>query len=577
MGLGIAGMHYTGMAAMEMHPGIQYDPALVVASIVIGIVGSAAALWINQRLSHATQRWLIAKRASAAAVMGIAIAAMHYTGMAAASFPSGSVSDAATGISAQWVAVAISVFSFAALAGTLMMSHFDARTTFLSGSVANLNDQLVRFAALDTLTGLPNRRTLTMQIERAIPAARRSGNLFAILFMDLDGFKTINDTLGHPVGDEVLKTFAQRLQECVRGSDTVARLGGDEFVVLAEGLNSTEDARLMAEGVLKRMNKELWCAEQPLHVTPSIGITMFPQDGETVDTLLKNADAAMYEAKRAGRDQFRFFEPCMNEAAMRTLQIHHALHEALDSGYFSMHFEAKFRCDTGDLAGADTLIRLNHPELGMLAPTEFIPLAERSSQIVQIGYWAVRETCRQIRRWERDGLPLMKVTIKLSHRQLVQPDMVARMLAITTEEGVSCEQLMFEISQTVAMQDVLKTIEMVRAFRESGFDIAIAELGSGSSSLAYLHRFRVKQLKLKIDPYLSKGMDDDSREGEAIVAAIIGFAHSQGMSIVAEGVETAAQVSKLKALLCDEMQGLLLGKPLTADAFGALLRERMAA
>jgi diguanylate cyclase (GGDEF)-like protein len=410
------------------------------------------------------------------------------------------------------------------------------------------------------------------QIERAIRASTHHRNMFAILFMDLDGFKVINDSLGHSVGDEVLKAFAHRLLHCVRGGDMVARLGGDEFVVLLENLASPDDAAKMAESVLNRMRQGTWTDSQPLQVMPSIGISLFPQDGDTVEVLLKHADAAMYEAKRRGRGTYRFFEASMNEAAIRTLQIQQTLHEALGANYFSVYFQPKFRGDNGELAGAEALLRLRHPEFGLFPPMEFIPIAERSGQIVQIGYWVVRETCRQMRRWQESGLPAIKVAINLSPRQLAQSDLVATILDIVRSEQVPCEQIMFEITETIAMQDAPKTIKMIREFQESNFEIAIDDFGTGYSSLAYLQRFRAKQLK--IDRFFTNGLDEYGREGSAIVSAIIKLAHSLEMDVVAEGVETSSQLAKLKGMLCDEMQGFLLGKPVTAEEFSALLHQQ---
>jgi len=280
----------------------------------------------------------------------------------------------------------------------------------------------------------------------------------------------------------------------------------------------------------------------------------------------------MYEAKRGGRSTYRFFEAAMNEAATRALQIQHALHEALGAGYFSLHFQPKFRGDDGELAGAEALLRLDHPEIGSLAPLDFIPIAERSGQIVEIGYWVARETCRQISRWEASGLPAIKVAINLSPRQLTQADLVSTMLDIVRAEQVPCDRIMFEITETVAMQDAPRTIEMIHEFHDSGFEIAIDDFGTGYSSLAYLQRFRVKQLK--IDRFFTNGLDAHGNEGSAIVSAIIALAHSLQMDVVAEGVETASQLDKLKTMMCDEMQGFLLGKRLTAEAFGALLHAR---
>jgi diguanylate cyclase len=581
MGIGIAGMHYTGMAAMRMEPGIRYQPGLFAASLAIAVAASIAALWIAHTLRDSNQHRIIVKRIGAAAVMGIAITGMHYTGMAAADFAPGTICGAVQGANpsviagehAQWLATTVILFTFAILVVTLLLSRFDARATQLVGSVTTLNNQIVRLATYDTLTGLLNRSSLTERIGRAIDVSRARHRPFAILFMDLDGFKTINDSLGHAFGDEVLKAFALRLLQCVRAADTVARLGGDEFVILAEDLTSAQDAAQMADGVLARMRDGIVAEGQALQVMPSIGVALFPQDGDSVDALLRHADAAMYEAKREGRGIYRFFEARMNEAAMRTLKIQRALHDGLAKGHFSLHFQPKFRSDNGEVAGAEALLRLDHPEFGQLAPVDFIPIAERSGQIVQIGYWVVRETCRQIRRWEAAGLPSTKVAVNLSPRQLIQPELVPTILDITRAEQVACEQLMFEITESVAMQDAPKTIATIHQFQQAGFEISIDDFGTGYSSLAYLQRFRVKQLK--IDRFFTSGLDDNGHEGQAIVSAIIALAHSLEMDVVAEGVETESQYDKLKDMQCDEMQGFLLGRPLTADAFGALMHQQM--
>jgi len=574
MGLGIASMHYTGMAAMRMQPGIEYDPVVFAASIAIAIGASIAALWIARNLSQVGQTKLVQKRIAAALVMALAITGMHYTGMAAAHFPLGTICGAAKGVNSQWLATTVTLFTFAILIVTLMLSRFDARASMLAGSVSQLNGQVLRMATYDMLTDLPNRRTLTERMENAVTIARRNNGIFAVLFLDLDGFKMINDSLGHSAGDEVLKAFAQRLLQCVRGGDTVARLGGDEFVVLLTGIQSAADADLMAASVIERMLKGVWTDGQPLQVVPSVGISLYPQDGDNVEALIKNADAAMYEAKRGGRGTYRFFEASMNEAATRTLQIQHALRDALELGYFSLNFQPKFNGRSGDLVGAEALLRMNHPVLGPLAPMDFIPIAERSGQIVAIGAWVLQEACRQLHAWELAGLPKVKVAINLSPRQLLQADLVEKLLEIVRRENIACEQIMFEITETVAMQDAPKTIEMIHAFQSNGFDIAIDDFGTGYSSLAYLQRFRVKQLK--IDRYFTNGLDAPGDEGSAIVSAIIALAHSLDMDVVAEGVETASQLDKLQSMMCDEIQGFLVGRPLTADAFGQLMNEKRA-
>ncbi|WP_250474878.1 EAL domain-containing protein [Caballeronia sp. GAFFF1] len=570
MGAGIAAMHYTGDAAMRMHPAIQYDPLLFAASIVIAVVASGAALWIARVLSNANQANITRKRGVSALVMGVAITGMHYTGNAAANFLPGAICGAANDVDVHWLATTVMLFTFAILIITLVLSRFDAQNELLAGSVSRLHGQIVHMATFDTLTDLPNRRTVTERIGRAVRNATNNGSRFAILFMDLDGFKTINDSLGHSIGDEVLQAFAKRLLQCVRGGDAVGRLGGDEFVVVLEGIGTPTDAEKLAERILEAMRKGLVVADHSLQVMPSIGIALFPEDGDSVETLLKHADVAMYEAKRGGRSTYRFFEASMNEAAVRTLQIQQALHEALTEGYFYLLFQPKFRGD-GELAGAEALIRLNHPEIGLLTPMEFIPIAERSGQIVDIGYWVVRETCRHIVRWRESGRAAVKVAINLSPRQLNEADLVTRVLQIVREEGVRSDQLMFEITESVAMQDAPRTTEMIRAFQDNGCEIAIDDFGTGYSSLAYLQRFRAKQLK--IDRFFTNGLDENGQEGHAIVSAIIALAHSLDMDVVAEGVETGTQLGRLQDMRCDEMQGFLLARPLSSDAFAALLES----
>lgn len=572
MGVGIAAMHYTGMAAMQMQPPIQYDLTLLAISIVIGILAANLALWIAYKFYGTNQKSVIARRIGAACVMGIAITGMHYMGMAASHFSNESVSEPAKYLDSQWLAIATILSTFAILSVTLILSRFDAREIFLLGSVSQLNSKIIHLATFDQLTGLPNRWTLMERIKHKVAVSEQHRSMFAIFFMDLDGFKTINDSLGHSVGDEILTTFAQRLLQCVRNGDTVARLGGDESVVLLDNVASLKAVSEMVESVLYRVRKDLQINQQRLQVTPSIGISIFPQDGETAEILLKNADTAMYEAKRNGGGAYRFFETSMNEAAIRTLQIQSGLHEAIEAGNFSLYFQPKFRSDNGKLTGTEALLRLNHPKLGFLSPMEFIPIAERSGQIIQIGYWVICEVCKQIRRWRIRGLSPIKVAINLSPRQLEQPDLVQMILEILRREQVSSRQIMFEITETVAMRDAARTAATIHEFQQNNFEIAIDDFGTGYSSLAYLQRFRVKQLK--IDQFFVHGMDEYGHEGSAIVSAIIKLAHTLEMEVVAEGVETDSQLVKLRDMECDEIQGYLLGKPMTAEEFSMILHQQ---
>jgi EAL domain-containing protein (putative c-di-GMP-specific phosphodiesterase class I) len=290
-----------------------------------------------------------------------------------------------------------------------------------------------------------------------------------------------------------------------------------------------------------------------------------------VEDLLKNADTAMYDAKHHGRNTFRFFHADMSEAAARTLEIHRGLAEALEKNYLSLHFQPKFRGPNREMVGAEALIRWEHPELGDIPPREFIPVAERTGQIVPIGNWVIREVCRHIEWWKQAGLPLVKIAINLSQEQLQRPDYVDHVLEITRVEGVEPQWVMFEITESVAMRNPELTTSMIARFQMSGFDIAVDDFGTGYSSLAYLQQFRVKQLK--IDRFFTDGLDRHGREGVAMVSAIIALAHALNMVVVAEGVETQTQLTQLNDLACDQMQGFLLAPPLTAREFERMLRR----
>lgn len=584
MGLGIAAMHYTGMAALQMRPEITYKPGLFWASVGIAIAASWAALWIAFTLRDGNQRYVLLKRCGAGLVMGLAIAGMHYTGMAAAMFHEGSVCGAALKVSTTWLIFTVTGSTLSVLTVTLIYSMLDARydlQTFrleasieearLQASLARANERLLVMATEDTLTGLPNRSSLMERLEQAIRTARRTGNHFALMFMDLDGFKTVNDSLGHTAGDRLLKAFSRQLVHSVRHEDTVARLSGDEFVVLLERLSAQQDLVPIAEGILDRMQQEFVIDGTPLRVTVSIGIATYPQDGETVEDLLKNADTAMYDAKHHGRNTFRFFHADMSEAAARTLEIHRGLAEALEKNYLSLQFQPKFRGSNREMVGAEALIRWEHPELGEIPPPEFIPVAERTGQIVPMGNWVIREVCRHIDRWKQAGLPLVKIAINLSQEQLQRPDYVDHVLEITRAEDVAPEWIMFEITESIAMRNPELTTSMIERFQMSGFDIAVDDFGTGYSSLAYLQQFRVKQLK--IDRFFTDGLDRHGREGVAMVSAIIALAHALNMVVVAEGVETQTQLTQLKDLACDQMQGFLLAPPLTATEFERMLRR----
>lgn len=442
------------------------------------------------------------------------------------------------------------------------------RNQVLKKIVGRTNDKLLHFATHDVLTGLPNRALLADRIQHAVEVARRNGRPFAVLFMDLDGFKAINDSLGHAVGDGLLVAVAHRIRACIRGEDMVARIGGDEFVVVMSNLASPEVVEQLSENILAALRQDFQIEDATLRVTSSIGIAVYPNSGDSADALMKNADAAMYEAKQSGRNTYRFFEPAMHASAMRHLQVRQALQQAIEQQQFRLHFQPKYRGASKELTGLEALLRWHHPELGEMAPSEFIPIAERSGQILAIGDWVLQAVCCQIARWDGAGMKPVKVALNLSPLQM-RADLVERIIGMVGEAGIAPQRLMFEITETAAMKDVERTTQVVRELQSLGFDIAIDDFGTGYSSLAYLAQFHCRQVK--IDRFFTSRLDLDDHSGRAIVAAIIALAHALQMEVVAEGVETEGQLRELQLLHCDQVQGFLLGRPAEAPTVPGLV------
>jgi len=572
MGMGIATMHYTGMAAMVMSPPVRYSPWIVAASIGIAIAASIAALWIAFILRGASDELnIVPKRLGAALVMGMAITSMHYTGMSAATFDADSVCLSANRLDPNWLAMIVAAASFVVLAGTLTFLGWHASS--LANSLRRANQRLRHLGTHDALTHLPNRLLLEEQVENAIHASKHGESIFAVLFLDLDGFKAVNDSLGHGVGDELLRICAERLTASVRKDDVVARVGGDEFVILLRSLPDPKVAASVAASILRVLCQEALINGVRLRVYASIGIAQFPRDGNDTESLLHRADIAMYHAKNDGRNTYRFFECGMHDNAVRTLTLQQDLQQALEETQLYLLFQPKFCTTTRSLTGAEALIRWRHPKIGDIPPLEFVPIAERSGQIVQIGEWVVREVCYWLAKWTAQGLQPVQVSLNLSPVQFNVPDLIERIDAIVKGADISPRRVMFEITESVAMQNAEKSAETIRRFHSSGYDMAIDDFGTGYSSLAYLQRFQVRQIK--IDRYFTQALDLREGKGEALFSAIVTLSHALQMSVVAEGVETETQMCTLAALGCDEVQGFLLGKPMTGEAFEELLMCRM--
>ncbi len=571
MGAGVAGMHYTGMAALRMSPGIQYDPAWFALSVVIAVLASGVALWMAFRLRQQSRR-VRALRAGSAVVMGVAIVGMHYTGMAAAAFPFGSVCGAAhTGASADWLALVIIIVTLAVLAIALIISVLDlrmeARTALLANSLAAANKELAYLALHDNLTKLSNRVLLEDRLTQAIRTADREKRRFAVMFMDLDGFKAVNDVYGHHVGDLLLIDVAQRIGARVRQQDTVARVGGDEFVVLAY-VDDPEDAGTLADALLGVVREPFMAGGHELRVSTSIGIAVYPGDGGNQHDLLTNADAAMYHAKGLGRNAYSFFEPSMNADVHQQLQLVQDLRRAVERHELVLHYQPKFNAPNGPIMGVEALVRWQHPQRGLVPADEFIPLAEKTGLIVPLGAWVLDEACRQMAQWQREGHAGWTVAVNLSALQFGHAALIDTVRETLARHALDPRSLMLEITESTAMRDVDASLQILQQLDAMGVRISIDDFGTGYSSLLYLKRLPASELK--IDRGFVRDLAHDT-EDAAIVSAIVALGQTLNLRIVAEGVETAEQQAFLTRLGCHSLQGYLLGRPMTAESLSAAM------
>ncbi|CAB3746352.1 membrane protein [Burkholderia sp. MSh2] len=569
MGAGVAGMHYTGMAAMDMSPGIRYIPAIFGLSILIAIVAAGAALWMAFMLRrHTSTAWIV--RMGAAVVMAIAIVGLHYTAMAAAQFPVGSVCGAArTGVDNGWLALLIIIVTLAVLAIALLVSVLDlrleARTSVLANSLADANRDLTYLALHDNLTRLPNRLLLADRIDQAIQTASRAEASFALMFMDLDGFKAVNDAYGHHIGDQLLVQVSRRIEETVRAQDTVARVGGDEFVLVAN-VGDPADAAAIAEKLIGAIQQPFDVANHTLRVSTSIGIALYPFNGTRQQDLLTNADAAMYHAKASGRNAYCFFEASMNANVHEQLQLVQDLRFAIERGELMLHYQPKFEAPDGPIVGVEALVRWMHPARGMISPAQFIPLAEKTGLIVPIGSWVLNEACRQMRVWRDAGHVGWNVAVNLSALQFNHERLVQSVREALERHALEPGCLTLEITESTAMRNADTSLRILEQIHAMGVRISIDDFGTGYSSLLYLKRLPASELK--IDRGFVSELAQDT-EDAAIVSAIIALGQTLNLKIVAEGVETVAQQQFLTQLGCDSLQGYLLGRPMPAEHFTA--------
>ena len=574
MGAGICAMHYVGMAALDMAPGIVWDWGTVALSAAIAVGASAAAMSIFALIRRQGER-RFGIQLSAALLMGVAICGMHYTGMAAASFPVGSVCRSADALSGSGLTGLVVVASLLLLGGTLFTSLLEARLQIVARRLSSsleesnqrlqaANEELSRRAFTDALTGLPNRVLFEDRLNHALRRMARANQLqieerIAVLFIDLDGFKPVNDSFGHIAGDHILVATAERLLALRREGDTVARIGGDEFLVLLEDIKDEAECAQLANAILATLSQPFEVLDKQVQIACSIGIVIHPLEGEA-DKLIANADAAMYAAKRTGGSNYAIFESYMGADADNQLELQSDLRRAVDLGQFELHYQPKIDGATGRVDSVEALVRWNHPERGLLAPVHFIGLAERFGVIVRLGDWIIDEACRQIAAWRAEGLHL-NVAVNLSVLQLRESGLAQRIEESLRRHDVPASRLMCEITESVAMEDIAATQRTFKGLENLGVFLSIDDFGTGYSSLSYLRQLPARQLKIDRSFVSDLETRADSRP---VVEAVIRLAHALGLRVVAEGVELQTQHDILAGMGCDEFQGFLYARPMKA-------------
>ncbi|MBI5753319.1 MAG: EAL domain-containing protein [Hydrogenophilales bacterium] len=433
-------------------------------------------------------------------------------------------------------------------------------------------EELARLANYDAVTGLPNRVLFSDRLHQALAHGERNASLVGLMLLDLDRFKYVNDSLGHPVGDELLHIIGERLQQALRSGDTVARGGGDEFMFVLNDLRDPSGAADIAQKLLECLSGAYQLAGSEVFMTGSIGISIYPNDGPDAVTLVKNADAALFHAKSEGRNNYQSYTGSMNASALKRLTLESALRRAVEREEFALLYQPQIDLISGRIIGVEALLRWNHPERGLVSPADFIPLLEETGLIVPVGEWVLRSACRQSRAWLDGGMPSIRMAVNLSALQFQQPDLVGMVAGILTENAIdpACQDLELELTESLIMRDVEKTIITLKQLHEMGVKLSIDDFGTGYSSLSYLKRFPISTLK--IDQSFVRDLERNPDDA-AIVAAVISLGHSLKMSVIAEGVETEAQLAYLRHAGCDEMQGYFFSRPVGAPEVETMIRE----
>ncbi|QIB65988.1 putative bifunctional diguanylate cyclase/phosphodiesterase [Kineobactrum salinum] len=577
MGTGICAMHYVGMAAMKMQPPISYSGPLVGASIFIAMSASVAALWIafrvNPRSDSPAGRPPIWQRMAAAVMMGAAIAGVHYTGMAAARFPTVAQGTAASLMSAEQLATLVAVMSISVMLIAVLLSVHDKfqsqQTRYLTASLQAANEELQFMLLHDPLTRLPNRVLLEDRVSRIMARVKRSKLEFAFLYIDLDRFKSVNDLMGHHIGDAVIQAAAKRITETLREMDTVARVGGDEFMVVLGESENRQDFETVARRIGIALSDTFVIQGHEIRISASIGISIYPQHGTDIQQLMAHADAAMYYAKDVGKNNYQVFEAGMNIAVERRHRISRNLALAIGRTELTLAYQPKVAIASGGIVGVEALARWHDRELGIIGPEEFIPIAEDTGLILSLGEWVLCEACTQMKRWEAQGEErLQGISVNVSTYQLNHQNFVEVVKGVLEKTGLEAGRLELEVTESAVMQNPERACAILTELHQLGVKIAIDDFGTGYSNLSQLKRFPIDYLK--IDQSFISGIATDIQNA-ALVKTIVAMAYNLNLEVIVEGVETEEQLAFVKNLGAHMYQGYLCSEPLSVEEFQQFL------
>jgi diguanylate cyclase len=583
IGLGIALMHYSGMAAIRSEAQLYYHPGLFALSVLIAIVASLAALQLS--LFFRGREGLLHQllRIAASLVMGGAIVAMHFTGMWALEMvvPLGTPLQLQSPANAMQLSLSIALIALLVIGGGLGAAWADRKLQRKEHDLLRVNsllDQLNQARAslqqaahYDPLTNLLNRRSFNEVFADKLRGHAQQGQALALLFLDVDHFKRINDSLGHDAGDQLLKEVAERIRTTLRDEDVVARLGGDEFCVLA-GLNKIEEVRSLAKRIMASMKKPITIARRQMVMTTSVGIAIYPRDGETCEELLKHADLALYQSKGSGRNAVHFFSEHLRNKASMELELEEELREALKKDHgLLLHYQPILDLGSGRIGKLEALVRWQHPRLGLLSPDRFIGIAEANGFIGELDAWVLRRACQDLRQLsQKHAYHELRVAVNCSALNLSHDDLPDEVARAIQSSGLRAQRLELEVTENALMSNVNQALSLLQRIRELGVGISIDDFGTGYSSLAYLKRLPLDTLKIDRSFMLDLPAVNADRQ---IVQAIVGMAHTLNLQVVAEGVENAEQLGFLRELGCDFIQGYLLSRPLALEALAQFLAD----